>query len=222
MDCNWSQAIAINYFFSQPPFFETFSSYFFSFSGFSPPVWGLFSFISFFLLNSKFWLCVTNARPVVAMPPAPAVLRAGACHLRAIGSVGWPEPVEKDLHKLFDPLFNSTAKTCWAKSTESYWFMTCQSVGITPKTRHDDHHVEFEVTSRVLASAISLHEPLLTQRHCVGRYLRRRNACAEGFASTLVFGSPLTVGPNIDRWKSAAPINGNLWRLVIPARSGDL
>ena len=100
--------------------------------------------------------------------------------------------------------------------------MTCLSVGISPKKRHDDHHVEFKVTSRVLASEISLLEPLLAQRHCVGRYLRRRNACAEGFASTLVFGSPLTVGPNIDRWKSAEPINGNLWRLVIPARPGDL
>ena len=100
--------------------------------------------------------------------------------------------------------------------------MTCLSVGISPKKRHDDHHVEFEVTSRVLASAIPLREPLLTQRHCVGRYLRRRNACAKGFASTLVFGSPLTVGPNIDTWKSAAPINGKLWRLVIHARPGDL
>jgi hypothetical protein len=100
--------------------------------------------------------------------------------------------------------------------------MTCLSFGITPKTRCEDPRVEFEMTRRVFASAISLREVLLAQRHFVGRYPRCRNACAEGFASTIVFGLPLTVVHNIYVWKSAEPINGKFWRLLITARLGDL
>ena len=100
--------------------------------------------------------------------------------------------------------------------------MTCLSFGITTKTRYGDPCVEFEMNRIVLASAISLREALLPQRHFVGRYLRCRNACAEGFASTIVLGHPLTVGPITYAWKSSEPINGKFWRLLIPARLGDL